>query len=252
MEIKKHIPNTITLLNLLAGMIALVYAFDYNLQMAFLWTCIGIFLDFWDGFAARVLKVSSPLGVQLDSLADMVTSGVVPGVVMYQMLSHIQQNNELYLVTDDTFYMKLVPFIGFIITLGACLRLGKFNIDTRQTDSFIGLPTPANTLFILSIPMITNSTSSDFVFEIFSNPYVLVFISLFSAFIMNAEIPLFSLKTKNKNLSDNKVTFLFLGICALLLLFLQFEAIPLIIGFYILLSIILNQTQKAKTQDIEN
>lgn len=252
MEIKKHIPNTITLLNLLAGMIALVYAFDYNLHMAFLWTCIGIFLDFWDGFAARVLKVSSPLGVQLDSLADMVTSGVVPGVVMYQMLSHIQQNNELYLVTDDTFYMKLVPFIGFIITLGACLRLGKFNIDTRQTDSFIGLPTPANTLFILSIPMITNSTSSDFVFEIFSNPYVLVFISLFSAFIMNAEIPLFSLKTKNKNLSDNKVTFLFLGICALLLLFLQFEAIPLIIGFYILLSIILNQTQKAKTQDIEN
>ncbi len=252
MEIKKHIPNTITLLNLLAGMIALVYAFDYNLQMAFLWTCIGIFLDFWDGFAARVLKVSSPLGVQLDSLADMVTSGVVPGVVMYQMLSHIQQNNELYLVTDDTFYMKLVPFIGFIITLGACLRLGKFNIDTRQTDSFIGLPTPANTLFILSIPMITNSTSSDSVFEIFSNPYVLVFISLFSAFIMNAEIPLFSLKTKNKNLSDNKVTFLFLGICALLLLFLQFEAIPLIIGFYILLSIILNQTQKAKTQDIEN
>lgn len=252
MEIKKHIPNTITLLNLLAGMIALVYAFDYNLQMAFLWTCIGIFLDFWDGFAARVLKVSSPLGVQLDSLADMVTSGVVPGVVMYQMLSHIQQNNKLYLVTDDTFYMKLVPFIGFIITLGACLRLGKFNIDTRQTDSFIGLPTPANTLFILSIPMITNSTSSDFVFEIFSNPYVLVFISLFSAFIMNAEIPLFSLKTKNKNLSDNKVTFLFLGICALLLLFLQFEAIPLIIGFYILLSIILNQTQKVKTQDIEN
>src|SRR5690554_811266 len=246
MEIKKHIPNTITLFNLLAGMIALVYAFDDNLQMAFLWTCIGIFLDFWDGFAARVLKVSSPLGVQLDSLADMVTSGVVPGVVMYQMLSHIQQNNELYMITDDTFYMKLVPFIGFIITLGACLRLGKFNIDTRQTDSFIGLPTPANTLFVLSIPMITATTSSDFVFDVFSNPYVLVFISLFSAYIMNAEIPLFSLKTKNKNLSENKVTLLFLGICALLLLFIQFEAIPVIIGFYILLSIILNKTQKAR------
>lgn len=251
MVIKKHIPNTITLLNLLAGMIALVYAFDDNLQMAFFWVCVGIFMDFWDGFAARVLKVSSPLGVQLDSLADMVTSGVVPGVVMYQMLAHIQENNEKYYITDETFYMKLVPFIGFIITLGACMRLGKFNIDTRQTDSFIGLPTPANALFILSIPLITATTSSDFVFDLFSNPYILVFISFFSAFIMNAEVPLFSLKTKNKNLSDNKVTLLFLGICALLLLFFRFEAIPAIIGFYILLSIILNKTQKAKPVEKE-
>lgn len=245
MSIKKHIPNTITLLNLLAGLIALVYAFDDNLQMAFLWVCLGIFFDFWDGFAARVLKVSSPLGVQLDSLADMVTSGVVPGVAMYQMLAHIQENNELYTVTDDTFYMKLVPFIGFIITLGSCMRLAKFNIDTRQTDSFIGLPTPANALFILSIPMITNTTASEFVFDVFSNPYVLVFISLFSAFIMNAELPLFSLKTKNKNLSDNKLTLLFLGICAVMLLFFQFEAIPLIIAFYIGLSIILLLTKKS-------
>ncbi|HUH25648.1 MAG TPA: CDP-alcohol phosphatidyltransferase family protein [Flavobacterium sp.] len=245
MTIKKHIPNAITLLNLMSGLIALVYAFDDNLQMAFFWVCMGIFFDFWDGFAARVLKVSSPLGTQLDSLADMVTSGVVPGVVMYQMLAHIQENFEQYNVTDDTFYMKLVPFIGFIITLGSCMRLGKFNIDTRQTSSFIGLPTPANALFILSIPMITSTTANDLVFDVFSNPYVLVFISLFSAYIMNAEIPLFSLKTKNKNLSDNKVTLLFLGICALLLLFFQFEAIPVIIGFYIALSIILNKTQKS-------
>jgi len=245
MAIKKHIPNAITLLNLLSGLIALVYAFDDNLQMAFFWVCLGIFFDFWDGFAARVLKVSSPLGVQLDSLADMVTSGVVPGVVMYQMLAHIQENYEQYAVTESTFYMKLVPFVGFIITLGSCMRLAKFNIDTRQTDSFIGLPTPANALFILSIPLITNTTESDLVFNIFSNPYILVGISLFSAFIMNAELPLFSLKTKNKNLSDNKLTFLFLGICALLLMFLKYEAIPLIIGFYIVLSFILNKTKKS-------
>src|SRR5690606_2126032 len=197
------------------------------------------------GFAARVLKVSSPLGVQLDSLADMVTSGVVPGVVMYQMLAHIQENYEQYTITDDTFYMKLVPFIGFIITLGSCMRLAKFNIDTRQTDSFIGLPTPANALFILSIPLIMNTTESEFVFDIFSNPYVLVGIGLFSAFIMNAELPLFSLRTKNKKLSDSKLTLLFLGICALLLLFVRFEAIPLIIGFYIILSVILNKTKKS-------
>ncbi|UUV22855.1 CDP-alcohol phosphatidyltransferase family protein [Paenimyroides aestuarii] len=241
---KKHIPNAITLLNLLSGLIALVYAFDDNLQMAFFWVCLGIFFDFWDGFAARVLKVASPLGVQLDSLADMVTSGVVPGVVMYQMLAHIQQNNTAYMVTNDTFYMKLVPFIGFVITLGACMRLAKFNIDVRQTNSFIGLPTPANALFILSIPLILNTTISDFVFNFFSNPYVLVVISFLSAFIMNAELPLFSLKTKNKNLSDNKLIFLFLGICALLLLFFRFEAIPLIIVFYIILSVILNKTKK--------
>ena len=245
MAIKKHIPNAITLLNLLSGCIALVYAFDDNLQMAFFWVCMGIFFDFWDGFAARILKVSSPLGVQLDSLADMVTSGVVPGVVMYQMLDHIQENNAFYNVTEDTFYMKLVPFIGFIITLGSCMRLAKFNIDTRQTDSFIGLPTPANALFVLSIPMILNTTSFDFMQTIFSNPYILVGISIFSAFIMNAELPLFSLKTKNKNLSDNKLTFSFLGICVLLLLFFQYEAIPVIIGFYILLSVILNKTKKS-------
>lgn len=245
MAIKKHIPNAITLLNLLSGCIALVYAFDDNLQMAFFWVCMGIFFDFWDGFAARILKVSSPLGVQLDSLADMVTSGVVPGVVMYQMLDHIQENNAFYNVTEDTFYMKLVPFIGFIITLGSCMRLAKFNIDTRQTDSFIGLPTPANALFVLSIPMILNTTSFDFMQTIFSNPYVLVGISIFSAFIMNAELPLFSLKTKNKNLGDNKLTFSFLGICVLLLLFFQYEAIPVIIGFYILLSVILNKTKKS-------
>lgn len=244
MNIKKQIPNVITLLNLLSGLIALVYAFDDNLQMAFFWVCMGIFLDFWDGFAARSLKVSSPLGVQLDSLADMVTSGVVPGVAMYQLLAHIQENNQIYSVTEDTFYMKLVPFIGFIITLGSCMRLAKFNIDTRQTDSFIGLPTPANALFILSIPVIMATTPFDFLIDIFSNPYILVFISFFSAFIMNAELPLFSLKIKSKKLSDNKVTILFLTSCILALIFFQYTAVPFIIGFYILLSIILNKSSK--------
>ena len=242
MNIKKQIPNLITLLNLLSGLIALVYAFDDNLQMAFFWVSMGIFFDFWDGFAARTLKVSSPLGVQLDSLADMVTSGVVPGVAMYQMLAHIQENHEQYNVTDETFYMKLVPFIGFIITLGSCMRLAKFNIDTRQTDSFIGLPTPANALFILSIPVIMSTTQFDILIDIFSNPYVLVFISVFSAFIMNAELPLFSLKIKGKKFSDNKLSIIFLSICVIALVLFKYTAVPFIIGFYILLSIIINKT----------
>lgn len=244
MNIKKQIPNLITLLNLLSGLIALVYAFDDNLIMAFFWVAMGIFFDFWDGFAARSLKVSSPLGVQLDSLADMVTSGVVPGVAMYQMLAHIQENHEQYNVTDETFYMKLVPFIGFIITLASCTRLAKFNIDTRQTDSFIGLPTPANALFILSIPVIMATTEYELLIQIFSNPYILVFISFFSAFIMNAELPLFSLKIKSKKLSDNKLSICFLGICLLSLIILKYTAVPFIIGFYILLSVILNKIPK--------
>lgn len=242
--IKKHIPNIITLLNLLSGLIALIFVFNDNIQMSFVFVCLGIFFDFWDGFAARTLKVAGPLGLQLDSLADMVTSGVVPGMVMYKLLEGIQHNYEDYHVTDETFFMKAVPFIGFIITLGSAMRLAKFNIDTRQTDSFIGLPTPANALFILSLPLILNNYSFDWQFELLSNPYVLVGISLFSAYIMNCELPLFSLKTKNKNLSDNKLSLLFLGFSAFLLVVLQFEAIPLIIGFYILLSVILKYFKK--------
>lgn len=242
--VKKHIPNALTLLNLLSGLIALIFVFNDNIQLSFAFVCLGIFFDFWDGFAARVLKVSSPLGLQLDSLADMVTSGVVPGLVMYKLLEGIQHSYEEYHVTDELFFMKAVPYLGFIITLGSAMRLAKFNIDTRQTDSFIGLPTPANALFILSLPLILNNPTFDWEFDALSNPYVLVAITFFSAFIMNAELPLFSLKTKNKNLSDNKVAILFLGLCALLLIILQFEAIPLIIIFYILLSLILNKTKK--------
>ncbi|WP_277632932.1 CDP-alcohol phosphatidyltransferase family protein [Avrilella dinanensis] len=246
MQLKQHIPNAITLLNLMSGVIALVYVFNDNLPMAFFWVCMGIFFDFWDGFAARVLKVSSEIGLQLDSLADMVTSGVVPGLVMYKMIAEIQINNEQYMVTDDTFYMKLVPYLGFIITLGSAMRLAKFNVDNRQTDSFIGLPTPANALFILSIPMITFNTASETLLYWLSNPYVLVGISLFSAFIMNANIRLFSLKTKNKTLKDNKVGLLFLGISALLLLLIQFEAVPVIIIMYILISLLVNKQSKEK------
>ena len=134
MNIKKHIPNLITLLNLFSGCIAFVYASQENFEMAFFFVCLGIFFDFFDGFFARLFNVSSPLGLQLDSLADMVTSGVVPGFVMFKMLTNS--------VNSDPSLIYL-PYFGFIITLGSCYRLANFNIDTRQTDSFIGLPTPA-------------------------------------------------------------------------------------------------------------
>ncbi|EHO06340.1 MULTISPECIES: CDP-alcohol phosphatidyltransferase family protein [Myroides] len=241
---KKHIPNAITLLNLLSGLIALVYAFDDNIHMAFLWVCIGIFFDYWDGFVARILNVKSEMGLQLDSLADMVTSGVVPGLVVYKMLANIQENQEIYNLTPETYYMGVVPYLGFIITLGAAYRLAKFNIDTRQTDSFIGLPTPGNALFILSIPMIISTTKSEEIISLLSNPYLLVVISILSAIIMNAELPLFSLKIKPNNLGTYKLQIGFMLLSLVLLATLLYLAIPIIILVYILLSIIMNMTKK--------
>lgn len=241
---KKHIPNAITLLNLLSGLIALIYAFDDNILMAFIWVCIGIFFDYWDGFVARILNVKSEMGLQLDSLADMVTSGVVPGLVIYKQLANIQANQDIYNLTAETGYMAIVPYFGFIITLGAAYRLAKFNIDTRQTDSFIGLPTPGNALFIISLPLIVSTTSCETIITILSNPYVLVVISILSAIIMNAELPLFSLKIKPNNLGAYKLQLGFMILAVVLMVILQYLAIPIIILTYILLSVFKNLTTK--------
>lgn len=247
MSFKKQIPNFITFLNLIAGLLALIHAFNGNYNEAFSLVCLGIFFDFWDGFFARIFNAQSPLGVQLDSLADMVTSGVVPGVVMYKMLSDIQENQDIYTLTPDTYYMAVVPYIGFIITVASCYRLAKFNIDTRQTDSFIGLPTPANALLIMSIPMILFANQYEWLSDILSNPYFLVGLSFLSAYLLNAEIPLFSLKVKYFSWDKNKLQVLFLVISAVLVVLLQYLAIPIIILFYVLLSVINNSFLKNKT-----
>ncbi len=231
MNIKKHIPNFITLLNLFSGCIALVFAIELNFEMAFFFVSLGIFLDFFDGFFARLFKVSSPLGLQLDSLADMVTSGLVPGFVMFLMLS---KN------TDSSF----IPYLGFIITLGSCYRLANFNIDTRQTDSFIGLPTPANALFILSLPLVMQHTSSELIYEFLKNQWVLLAITSLSAYILNAEIPLFSLKIKEFNFAKNKLQIVFLISSIVLFIAFQFLGIPLVILLYVSLSIFKNQDKK--------
>ncbi len=233
MNLKKQVPNIITLLNLLCGCIALVFAFHRNFEMALLFVSLGIFLDFFDGFFARLFNVSSPLGFQLDSLADMVTSGVVPGLVMYQMM--------LENLNQDALTAQLFPYLGFIVTLGSCYRLANFNIDTRQTDSFIGLPTPANALFILSLPVVLIKTESLFVIEVLTNQWILLVIALFSAFILNAEIPLFSLKVKHFTLSQNIIQVVFVMLSLILLVLLHYLAIPLVIILYVLLSVVNNK-----------
>lgn len=230
MAIKKHIPNIITLLNLFCGCIAVIYVSKSQFEMAFFFVSLGIFLDFFDGFFARLFKVSSPLGLQLDSLADMVTSGVAPGYVMYQLLA-----------TGSGWSSPVIPFLGFIITLGSCYRLANFNIDTRQTDSFIGLPTPANALFILSLPLIKMYSTSFLLDEILTDHGILLVITVFSAYILNAEIPLFSLKIKNFSFKKYKLQVGFLVLSLLFLIFFDYLAIPLVIITYVLLSVINNK-----------
>ena len=232
MNIKKHIPNSITLLNLLCGCIAMVFVSKSDFEMAFYFVCLGIFLDFFDGFFARLLKVSGPLGLQLDSLADMVTSGLVPGYVMFFMLSNSQH---------EISASPLLPYLGFIVTMGSCYRLAVFNIDTRQTNSFIGLPTPANALFVLSLPLVLKYSDSLVMLEVLTNQWVLMVITLFSAYILNAEIPLFSLKVKKFSFKHNALQIVFLSFSFLLLVFFQYAGIPLIIISYVLLSIVSNK-----------
>jgi CDP-diacylglycerol--serine O-phosphatidyltransferase len=244
MNFKKHIPNIITLLNLFCGCIALVFAFQQEFELAFYFVCLGIFFDFFDGFFARLFKVSSPLGLQLDSLADMITSGVVPGVIMFQLLLKSFGEERIISVSSWDNSVMILPFLGFIITLGACYRLANFNIDTRQTDSFIGLPTPANALFILSLPLVLLNPNLEFITNSLQNHWVLITISIVSAYVMNAEIPLFSLKIKDFTFKKNALQILFLASSVLLLLVFRYLGIPMIIIFYVLLSVVNNMINK--------
>lgn len=238
MNIKALIPNFFTMLNLFCGCVALQFVSHEEYELVFLFVSLGIFFDFFDGFFARKFNVAGPLGVQLDSLADMVTSGVVPGYVMYKMLL----NSRVFLVLE--WHNIVLPFLGFIITLGACYRLAKFNIDTRQSDSFIGLPTPANALFFTSLPILPLVFHDNFHIIFSYNKWILLALTFLSAYVMNAEIPLFSLKIKNFSFAKYKLQIFFLAISVLMLIFLQIVAVPLIILLYVLLSVINNIVNK--------
>lgn len=257
----KHIPNLITLFNLFCGCIAVLFAVDGNMKYTAFFVVLGIVFDFFDGFAARMLKVQSALGLQLDSLADMVTSGVVPGIVMYKMLEQVTNNDNNQWVHENTtdvvpdvlsgrfliydeFDLSMISLIGLLITLASCYRLAKFNIDTRQTDSFIGVPTPAITLFVLSLPLIVLTNDVEWINNLILNKWFLIGFTVLSCYLLNAEIPLFALKLKTFGLKENAVKYLFLIISLLLIIFLQFLAIPIIITLYIIISVVLNTIHK--------
>jgi CDP-diacylglycerol--serine O-phosphatidyltransferase len=243
MSIKKFIPNLITLINLFCGCIALLFVFQEKFYLAFIFVALGIFFDFFDGFFARLFHASSELGLQLDSLADMITSGIVPGAIMFKLLTNALHVSEPFVLTDVNFW---IATLGFIVTMGSCYRLANFNIDTRQTDSFIGLPTPANALFILSLPIVLKETSSIILLELLISPEFLLFICFLSAYILNAEIPLFSLKIKNFSFKKYALQIIFVSFSLVLIVLLQFAAVPIIIITYVLISIITNKLSAKK------
>ncbi|MET4142717.1 CDP-diacylglycerol--serine O-phosphatidyltransferase [Pedobacter sp. UYP1] len=218
---KKHIPNALTCANLFSGCIGVVFAFKGDLNIAAYAVLISGICDFFDGFAARLLNVKSPIGKELDSLADMVSFGFLPGVVMFQLLA------------QSDFSSPYLPYLGFMMTIFSALRLAKFNIDTRQTEDFIGLNTPMNTLFIVSLPFIQKDYPA-----LIGSSILLVAITVIMSFLLTSEIRIFSLKFSSIKWEPNKIKFIFLILSAILVAFLQFAAVPFVLVLYIALSLL--------------
>lgn len=216
---KRHLPNFLTCCNLLCGCIGIVFLLEGRGVPAAYFVWVACIFDFFDGFAARMLKVSSPIGKELDSLADVVSFGVLPAMVMYKMLS-------------DASSSEVIPYLGFMIAMFSALRLAIFNVDETQRDSFKGLNTPANTLFITSLPLL-HGTVGDWLFL----PATLIAITIVFSFLLVSRIEIFALKFKNFSWADNKIRFTFLGLAVLLFVIFQVAAIPLVILLYIGLSL---------------
>lgn len=218
--IKKHIPNFITSLNLFAGCMAIYYGFRGNYELVLLFVLVAAIFDFADGLAARLLHAYSPMGKELDSLADVVSFGVAPGVLVLSMLM-------------QSGLPQWMAFAGFIIPVFSALRLAKFNIDDRQASSFIGLPTPANALFWVGL----GYSYSEIL--IANSWYILAFTVIFSGLLVS-ELPMFSLKFKNLKWKDNQVQYFFLIISIVLIAVFGTKALALIIAWYIVFSIIIH------------
>lgn len=214
----KHLPNAITCLNLFSGCCGVWLAFRGHYAGAASAVLLSAFFDFMDGLVARLVGAYSEMGKELDSLADVVSFGLVPGAMVFSMLS-----------VNETVYNY--TFLAFLLPVFSALRLAKFNIDTRQTTSFIGLPTPANAIFWSGIAV---SFSAWFA----AHPAVLILLTAVFSYLLVAEIPMFSLKFHNLRWTQNKLQFLFLGVSVLLILFLQIHAIAPIILWYIILSVV--------------
>ena len=238
---KKHIPNAITCCNLLSGCISIVLMCNGYAVAAGAMIFLAAVFDFFDGFAARLLKAYSPLGAQLDSLSDVVSFGVAPSFMMYYYLNQT--------VGLEIAGFNVLPFVAFFLAVFAELRLAKFNIDDRQTTSFIGLPTPAMGLFVASLPFTLQNERLAFMASNMSNVYFLVAIVGIFSYLMVSEIPFFSLKVKNLKFKENIHIYILAVFAVAAFVFLGFAAIPFVMLFYILVSIfkdIKSQSRRVK------
>lgn len=233
--ITRHIPNFVTILNLLSGSIAIVFAFNGNLQLASWFIAFAAVFDFLDGTLARLLNARSGIGLQLDSLADVISFGMAPAVIMYQMMQASFNIPFLYFSGKN-----LVAFLAFIITALSALRLAKFNIDEEQQEAFKGLPTPANALFIASLPFVMMQAEKDgaeAVVSLLHNFWLLLLVTLVFSGLMVSNTRLFSLKVKSLRFRENQIRFVFAGLVIVLIVLLKVYAIPLAVILYILLSL---------------
>ena len=224
--VTKHIPNTLTSCNLISGCIAIVFALNANFSMALTFIVVGAVFDFFDGMSARLLGVSSPIGKELDSLADVVTFGVAPSTMIYTLLLTLSKSG-----WNETLAFA-IPYVAFVMAAFSALRLAKFNLDERQTTSFIGLPTPANALFWGALIVGNENVFDENSYYI----YLLIILVFVSSWLLVAEIPMFALKFKHWGCRDNKVKYVFLISCLPILLIFGISGISVIIAWYICLS----------------
>lgn len=231
MAIKKHIPNTITCCNLISGCVAIAYAFSGNVELSFTWIIIGAVFDFFDGMSARLLNVSSPIGKELDSLADIVTFGVAPSTILFSELSVMSYPAILEPLRP------ILPFTAYIMAAFSALRLAKFNLDERQALGFIGLPTPANALFWGSLIIGAGKWLE-------ATPFMVFFLLggiLISSWLMVSEIPMFALKFKEWGWKGNQVKYIFLLTCIPLLAIFGLTGLAIIIAWYVIISYIIKK-----------
>ncbi len=239
---KKHIPNFVTSLNLISGCLSVIMAFNDNLVISAYLIALASIFDLADGLLARLLNAKSDFGKQFDSLADIVSFGIAPGIIMFQLISKSPDLPSLYILNTN-----LIPYIAIIIPLFSALRLAKFNIDDNQKDSFTGLPTPASAIFIASLPLIIYAQNTDnCILNFIYNPYFLIIITIVLSYLLVSPLPLFSFKFKNLKWTENKMRYIFLTVSVILFILFCFMAIPFIIVLYIVLSIAENLIKAKK------
>jgi len=236
MRIENYIPNFITLMNLFSGILSVYFSMTGDLRLAGLLIFLAAVFDFFDGMAARLLNAKTAIGADLDSLADVVSFGVAPGFILFQMI-RLSLGQEFVPVESPGY----LPFVAFVIPLLGALRLAKFNVDEEQSDSFKGLPIPAQAIVIAAFPIIVLRCFADnpnFYSEMLTNSWFLMGSGIVLSLLMVSDLPMFSLKFSSFSWKENQIRYLFLLLSVALLLFLRMAAIPLIILLYLLISLI--------------